>query len=335
MRARAAALGALASLCPPRSTPLDITGAPYALAALDATALCAVHDPAVIADGGTLFLFSTDAGAPAAPPFLALRASADGGATWATRGAVFGALPAWVRAAVPAAASLWAPDVSFFAGRFHVYYAASSFGSAASVIGLATTPSLAAPAWTDAGPVVASDAASGFNAIDPNLFQDPATGALLLLFGSFWSGIYALPVDAATGLPAPNATRLHLAQRAAPDALEGAFLIARGGFYYLFVSFDFCCRGAASNYSVHVGRARAAAGPYADRAGVPMLAGGGTRVAGGGHGWAAAGGASVLRGTDLFVAHAYDGETGAPYLNVAELRWDAEAWPSVVARGLT
>ena len=34
----------------------------------------------------------------------------------------------------------WAPDISYFGGLWHLYYAGSNFGSNNSVIGLATTP---------------------------------------------------------------------------------------------------------------------------------------------------------------------------------------------------
>ena len=45
-------------------------------------------------------------------------------------------VPAWARAEVPGATGIWAPDVSYFAGAYHLYYAVSTFGSQRSVIGL-------------------------------------------------------------------------------------------------------------------------------------------------------------------------------------------------------
>ena len=357
---RLAALSALAlalahgGAAPPcaRSAQRDVSGAPYALVAAPGSpfALCPVHDPAVARDdsaagGGALYLLSTDAGGLPAPPFLNLRVSRDNGTTWAAAGAIFDAIPAWALAAVPRATNIWAPDVSLSAsGEWRVYYAVSSFGSETSVIGLAATPSLAQPAWADRGLVLRSDSGDGFNAIDPNLFAGvDAAGApeSWLLHGSFWDGIFMARVDAASGLLATGAAaaRVHLAQRAAPDALEGAFMVQRGAFHYLFASFDLCCRGVASNYSVHVGRsATGAQGPFVDRAGVPMLQGGGTRVAGGGFGWAASGGQSVLResvsegvGSFRMVLHAYDGESGAPFLNFVEVRWTSDGWPEALS----
>src|SRR3546814_4627816 len=63
-----------------------------------------------------------------------------------------------------------------------------------------------------------------------------------------------------------------------PDAIEAPFIIRRGDFHYLFASFDFCCRGADSNYYTVVGRAAKAEGPYVDREGRSMLKGGGTVI---------------------------------------------------------
>jgi arabinan endo-1,5-alpha-L-arabinosidase len=318
-----------------RTAATSISGAPYALRGLDATALCAVHDPSLALENGTLYVFSSDTGRPPFPPFLAVRRSADGGATWSTHGAVFPALPGWVRRAVPAVGGLWAPDVSFLRGRWHLYYAASSFGSDDSAIGLATSPSLGAPAWEDRGQVLASSAAAPFNAIDPSLFVD-AGGQPWLAFGSFWDGLHAVRIDAATGLvDAANSTVAHLAQRAPPDALEGAFLVARPDATYLFASWDFCCRGAASTYSVRVGRSLAGVGgPFIDAAGAPMLAGGGTPLLGGGHGWAAGGGQGFLRGVagtnaSVMVLHAYDAQSGDPFLQLVGVAWGADGWPRV------
>lgn len=320
-----------------RTAGASISGAPYRLRALDATALCAVHDPSLVAENGTLYVFSTDAGQPPSPPYLTLRRSLDGGASWSTASAVFPTLPAWVRRAVPAVGGLWAPDASFLGGRWLLYYAASSFGSDASAIGLATAASLGgAPAWEDRGPVLTSSRAAPFNAIDPTLAVDAATQQPWLLFGSFWGGIYMVRVDAATGLvDAANSTRVHLAQRPPPDALEGAFLAPRPDAHYLFVSWDFCCRGVESNYSVRVGRSTAGVeGPYVDRGGVPLLQGGGTHLIGGGHGWAAAGGPGFLRETlggrvSTMVLHAYDGVSGDPFLQLVQVVWGEDGWPSV------
>ena len=102
-------------------------------------------------------------------------------------------------------------------------------------------------------------------------------------------------------------------------------------FYYLFVSFDFCCRGAKSDYNVVVGRAREIAGPYVDAAGKPMLEGGGTRLTQGTSLWRGPGHEGILLqpgGPDLMVFHAYDGSTGRPALHISTIVWE-NGWPRV------
>ena len=61
------------------------------------------------------------------------------------------------------------------------------------------------------------------------------------------------------------------------QAIEAPFVVHHGDYYYLFVSFDLCCRGTKSNYRTMVGRSHNVTGPYVDADGKPMLHGGGTR----------------------------------------------------------
>lgn len=337
---------ATASAACSRSTDLDISGRPYAPAAAPGSpfALCPVHDPSIAAEDGVLYLFSTDTPGLPTPPFLHVRTSRDGGATWATGEvpAVLPALPAW--AAEYNATSVWAPDVSFnrVTREWHVYYALSSFGSQNSAIGLSTAPTLAGGAWADRGLVLSSARGDAFNAIDPTVAWPPEGGssdAPTLTFGSFWGGIQSVALDAATGKPAAGAVPVAVASRAAPDAIEGSFLVTRRGAWYLFASFDYCCRGAKSTYNVRVGRGAAASGPFFGRDGTPMLgAGGGTPLVRGGHGWAAGGGESVLAATVLdasptatLVLHAYDGVSGDPWVQLLNVTWSdsTDGWPVV------
>ena len=53
-------------------------------------------------------------------------------------------------------------------------------------------------------------------------------------------------------------------------------MLHKDDYYYLFVSFDFCCRGISSTYKIMVGRSDKITGPYVDREGKPMMQGGGT-----------------------------------------------------------
>jgi arabinan endo-1,5-alpha-L-arabinosidase len=317
----AAAGGAAASA--PRPAPLVLGGA-----------VAGVHDPAILQDGDTYYLIATGH-LGSAQGLLPLRTSTDL-RHWTLRGPSYARLPDWVRTAVPGATGIWAPDISKVGGEYRLYYSVSTFGKNRSAIGLAaaTRIDLAAPAahWVDRGLVVQSGPGDDFNAIDPMPFSD-AQGRAWLVFGSFWSGIKLIRIDAATGLRlAGDAPPRALAARTAPGAVEAPYVIRHGAHYYLFVSFDFCCRGAASTYRTMVGRASAPDGPYVDRAGRTMLKGGGTVVLGDGRGtrFVGRGGASILqrRDGDFIVYHAYDTQHGGtPTLRIQRLYWTPDGWP--------
>jgi arabinan endo-1,5-alpha-L-arabinosidase len=293
-----------------------------------------VHDPSVIREGRTFYLFSTRAG-------ISVRCSEDL-VSWRLCGDVFAHLPLWAVQDVPGLRGLWAPDVSYFNGLYHLYYSASTFGSNRSSIGLATNrtldPSSEQYRWEDRGKVISSYPSDDWNAIDPNIVLDE-TGQTWLSFGSFWGGIKLRKIDPATGkLDDQDQTLYSLAARprtrGQPGAIEAPFIIRRGGYYYLFVSFDFCCRGEMSTYNIRVGRSRRVTGPYLDRAGKDMREGGGTLVLEGGERWRGPGHCAILQGEggDKIFYHAYDARArGVPTLRISTLTWDAEGWPAVRA----
>lgn len=291
-----------------------------------------VHDPTIVKEGGVYYLFSTRAG-------IALRCSEDL-VRWRLCGDVFPHLPGWAVEAVPGLRGIWAPDVEFFNGKFHLYYSASTFGSNRSSIGLVTIesldPSSSKHRWKDEGKVIASTPSDDWNAIDPNVVIDDE-GTPWLAFGSFWSGIKMRRLDPATGkLDPADETLYALAERprskVEPGAVEAPFVFRKNGYYYLFVSFDHCCRGRESTYNIRVGRARKVTGPYLDRDGKDMRAGGGTLVVVGTARWRGPGHGDVLSegGRDMLVYHAYDAEhRGEPTLRIDPLVWDRAGWPSI------
>jgi len=308
------------------------------------------HDPSIAKEGNTYYVFAT--GAAPGGGEIAIRCSHDL-INWTICGRVFGEIPEWIRQASPRTRDLWAPDISYFHGTYHLYYAYSAFGINTSGIALATNVTLdpANPAyhWKDEGLVLTSSEADDFNAIDPNIVLDE-NGQPWLSFGSFWSGIKMRCIDPATGkLAAYNQTIYALAARAKPEnaaparpglpadweAIEAPFIVRHDRFYYLFVSFDLCCRGIHSNYRIMVGRSTHVTGPYVDAEGKPMLKGGGTQLLAGNSRWRGPGGQSILQvpDDDVMVFHAYDAVTGKPALQISTLAWDG-GWPHA-ALGLT
>jgi len=237
----------------------------------------------------------------------------------------------WTSPYTNGSASLWAPDISFRSGQFFLYYAASTFGSQRSGIFLATSPTGLQGSWTDRGLVIDSSSAVDYNAIDPNLLVD-AQGGWWLTFGSFWTGIKQIRLDPATGRRSTSDTAVRaLARRpTTDDAIEAAFVYRRGGLFYLFVSFDLCCRGAQSTYRIMVSRSSSANGPFVDRAGVQMTSGGGTQLLAGHGSIHGPGGQSVIADTggDILVYHYY-ADNGTALLGINRIGWDAAGWPFV------
>ena len=291
-----------------------------------------VHDPALARQGrrGDWFVLST--GDPAvAGGTVQIRRSADL-RHWTYAGTVFDAIPAWLQEAVPGVSNLWAPDLHRHAGRWYLYYSASTFGSNRSVIALATNTTLDPDdpdfAWSDRGQVVASRPTDDYNAIDPGVIED-ADGVRWLAFGSFWSGIRMVRLDWPSGLAAVGQGEpLRLADRLVPpNAIEAPYIVRHAGWYYLFVSEDFCCRGVDSTYKVAVGRSRSVTGPYVDRLGTPLLHGGGTEILSENGPMIGPGGQSVYG--DWLAHHYYDARAdGAPRLSIRRIGW-ANGWPRV------
>ena len=293
-----------------------------------------IHDPSMTKEGNTWYLFSTgDPQSLVNGGNIQVRESTNL-TSWRLAGTVFQNMPAWIgdKLGVPVP-NLWAPDISYFAGAYHLYYAGSSFGSNTSVIGLATSPTLdpSSPRyhWTDRGEVFSSDAANAYNAIDPALVSGSG-GSKWLLFGSFWSGIKLMALNPATGMPAANAKLLSLSETTAPDAEEGAYIVSHGGYYYLFVSAGTCCKGIGSSYQVIVGRSAQITGPYVDPNGTLMTDGGGMELLGSDEGMIGPGSPSVYVGSngDLIDYHYYDAwDDGDPWIQVRELLWTSTGWP--------
>jgi arabinan endo-1,5-alpha-L-arabinosidase len=301
--------------------------------------LSPVHDPSAIKQGNRYYVFCT--GGRSGQGVIPIRTSTDM-RTWKAAGFVFESLPEWATREIPLARNAWAPDISFYNGEYHLYYSVSSFGSRNSAIGLVTTRTLDRESpdykWIDRGMVVRShEDKDDWNAIDPNLvIEDPTH--VWLAWGSFWGGIKMRRVDPLTGTLSTTDTMLHsLSSRPREQPIGGAveapFIVRHDEYWYLFVSFDRCCRGAQSTYNVVVGRSHNVTGPYVDKSGTPMTEGGGTLVIEATTpAWRGPGHQAILRddGKDYMFFHAYFGEGRGrgSALQISTMRWE-NGWPRV------
>lgn len=292
-----------------------------------------VHDPVMIRENGKYYMFTTGWG-------ISVFSSVDK-IMWTRERPVFSEVPEWAQATVPDfKGHIWAPDIALYNGQYHLYYSISSFGKNTSAIGVATNKTLdpSSPdfAWVDHGKVIQSiPDQTNWNAIDANFIQDES-GTPYISFGSFWGGLMLAQLSA-DGLSLAQKVEdiTVLATRPlSTNAIEAPFIIQKNGFYYLFASFDFCCRGAESTYKVVVGRSEKLAGEYLDAQGISMLEGGGTLVVEGGERYAGAGHNAVVSfdGVDYLVFHAYDmTHDGQSFLRILPIAWE-NGWPKVAAR---
>jgi len=210
-----------------------------------------------------------------------------------------------------------------------------ALGQRLSVIGLATNVTLDPESpqypWIDEGLVIHSVPTDNWNAIDPNIGFD-ADSMPWLSFGSFWDGIKMRRIDRSTGkLAAADATLYGLASRGG-DAIEAPSIVYRDGYYYLFVSFDLCCRSVISTYNIRVGRSAHITGPYVDRDGVDMDRGGGTLLLETKDRFVGPGGQTVALDDGVYrmVNHYYDLlDLGIPKLQIHDLTWTNDGWPVV------
>lgn len=303
--------------------------------------LVGLHDPVLIREGGTYHVFGS--GGWQGKPGPSWRTSTDLH-VWRDNGSPFDAIPAWAAQAIPGATSMWAPDIHLVDGVFRLYYSVSTGGAMRSVTGFATSPTLDRTSprygWTDHGLVIESFTGGLYNVIDANFVID-AAGDHWLAFGSYWSGLKIVQLDKRTGKPKPGAPLHPIAYRPAPaggdNPVEGAFVFPRGGWYYLFASYDYCCKKEQSNYYVAVGRSRSITGPYLGRDNKAMMNGYGTAVIverpWASTNWRGPGHCGLYhdRDRDLIVYHAYDvSHASRPTLRLAELSWSADGWPTAL-----
>jgi arabinan endo-1,5-alpha-L-arabinosidase len=296
-----------------------------------------VHDPVLTKDGNTYYLFCTGMG-------ISVFSSTDL-QHWQKERPVFDSPPAWAVEAVPGfKGHVWAPDIVSHKGLYYLYYSVSAFGKNTSCIGVATNKTLDPKSsqykWTDHGKVIESIPGRDlWNAIDPNLAWDDQHQPWLT-FGSFWSGIKLVKLNNDLVSIANPQEWYTIAKRSrdfktvddngGDAAIEAPFIFKKNNYYYLFVSFDFCCKGVNSNYKIMAGRSEKIQGPYIDKDGVRMDAGGGTLVLQGNSAWPGVGHNSVYTfdGKDYLVFHGYDAaDNGKPKLKILTLQWDNNGWP--------
>lgn len=282
-------------------------------------------DPSLIkAQDGRYYLYATADNAGDGYRVIPIYVS-DDLVNWSFAGTVFKERPSWKEKG-----GVWAPDISYDRGTYSIYYAYSTWGDPNPCIGLATAKSPMGP-WTDLGRAVFCSEDIGVkNSIDAFAWNEK--GKRTLIWGSF-NGIYAVGMS-------PDGTRASGEKvRIADNRFEAPFVLRRNGYYYLFVSAGTCCEGDKSTYHVIIGRSKSLTGPYLDRAGKDLNAGGGTLILKGNGGWAGPGHNAIVTddaGQAWIVYHAmprnsarFENGTNRREALIDPITWTSDGWPEI------
>ena len=239
-----------------------------------------VHDPSIIRDGSTYYVFGSHLAAAKTTDLMSWTKIAD---TVNDANPLFTKVTTDLSAALTWAqtTTLWAPDVIKLAdGKFYMYYCACKGDSPLSALGIAVADKVDGPyvnkqLLLKSGMVGTSEDGTNYdatkhpNVVDPSVFFD-ATGKLWMVYGSYSGGIFILQLNATTGLPLAGqgyGKRLLGGNHA---RIEGAYILysPASRYYYLFVSYGGLA--ADGGYNVRVARSLAPDGPYVDGAGTDM-----------------------------------------------------------------
>lgn len=197
--------------------------------------------------------------------------------------------------------AIWAPDIVKVGNEYRLYCSNSSWGVQRSAIFLAVSDKAAGP-FIPRGAVLKTDDTLLVNGIDANIIEDHETGQQYMLYGSFWDGVYILPLDKKTGFAkdcgkdgngvgsvrlcddyreglnisdmddAVKRRRMGICLARRPGwtsgSIEGPYMIyhPKTKYYYLFVSYG----SLKSDYNIRVGRSKRITGPFVDYYGNDM-----------------------------------------------------------------
>ena len=273
-------------------------------------------DPSVIRVGKDYWATATSS--EWGPPFPILHSTDL--VNWERLGVVFPRRPEWT------SANFWAPEISYYKGRYYVYYVARKKGGPLAVA-VATADRPTGP-YTDHGLLVAQSAGS----IDPVPVTDEK-GQRYLIWKEDGNSrrlptiLWAQPLSD-DGLKLIGEAREILRNDAGWEGavVEGPFVVRRGEWFYLFYSGSGCC-GKGCAYALGVARSRSLLGPWEKNPTNPILAGNDH--------WKCPGHGSIVedeKGRYWLMYHAYSAKnfvfTGREGL-LDEVKFGTNGWPEI------
>lgn len=229
-----------------------------------------VHDPSILKDGDTYYIFGSHLAAAKSEDLM----------TWQqistsprANNPLFPNVDETLVETLSFAETdtLWAPDViQLENGTYCFYYNACEGSRPQSAMGLATSIAIEGPyedqgIFLKSGTVLGSDYNANMdpNVVDPDVFYDKE-GDLYMVYGSYSGGIFTLALDENTGLPEPGQGYGSKILGGYHARIEGPYILysEATNFYYLFLSYGGL--DANGGYNIRVARSRAPEGPYYD-----------------------------------------------------------------------
>lgn len=217
-------------------------------------------DPAVLrAPDGWFFAYATQSGSGGRTLNIQVARSPDL-VQWEHLGDALPGKPRWAAAKQ----KFWAPQVIHdpTQDKYFMYYSAEPDGVRGKCLAVAAAMTPYGPFIDSGEPLLCGE---GIEHVDPMAFDDPKTGKRLLYWGSGSRPIKVreLAPDRVRFLPqsSPQVVIFPDASKDYSSLIEGAWVIFRHGFYYLFYSGDRCCT-SDPRYAVMVARASDALGPF-------------------------------------------------------------------------
>ncbi|HEX8492091.1 MAG TPA: family 43 glycosylhydrolase [Pyrinomonadaceae bacterium] len=241
---------------------------------------------------------------------------------WEIVGAVFQKRPAWANN------SFWAPEIAEHRGRYFVYYTARKKNGPLCVA-VASAAKPVGP-YTDHGPLVCQDIGS----IDAMAATDERGERYLVWKEDGNSREQPTPMwaqkldEAGTKLVGGKKELFRNDPKSwEGGVVEGAFILRRKDWFYLFYSGNACC-GRRCNYALGVARSRKLLGPWEKNPANPILAEN--------QEWQCPGHGSITtdeQGRDYLLYHAYRQGEQAFYIGrealLDEITWGADGWPKI------
>lgn len=231
-----------------------------------------VHDPSVLYDDGTYYIYGSHMQAAKSKDLQdwKLFSKLDKCTLQPNYGSEFKEALTFAETG-----TFWAPDVIRLAdGRYYMYYCCCEGSKPLAALGLAVSDSPEGP-FENVQILLKSgyegyDATQYPNTIDPCVFFD-AEERLWMVYGSYSGGIFLLELDPATGLilEGQEPYGIHLLG-GNHSCIEAPYIVYNPDteYYYLFLSFGGL--NVNDGYNMRVCRSKSVTGPYEDAAGHPM-----------------------------------------------------------------